>query len=443
MQMLHRRLRIVPVLICLTLISLAAISQPAGAGEPATVAEAAAVIDLSQFPMAGEDPKPNHRAIASQSYSTRAGVSEAANQLVASLLSAGWKEASPGTITDAYASTTLTRNGFALSLSVMPGQGPGMATVNLQNHGNVDFASLPLPDGFKPLYAMPTMAMYQSDQTVEDVVQKFRGALEAGGWKPYGEAIGSFYMKRNAVKLLVSVTQAAGLNAKTAIQITSEQLSLDLPIPDDAVGVQYSDAVGNLLFDSPQSQSDVAGFMKQALAQKGWTATTDKPIRVQFWDHLIFRNAAGELLDVEFKTVDDRSRIAVKFTTAEEFKRQSEAAQTLAKKRQEEMEAAKIEPKWTITLPEGITVAKASAKQIEFKVAAGKARDAAGIVITALEAAGWRSKVVVSEPIVGEIELQKDNARLSLSYTDTGFTPPECTLAVFGKGELVLAPASR
>ncbi len=84
--------------------------------------------------------------------------------------------------------------------------------------------------GFKEVYVAANMAMYQSDEKVDKVLAEIQSLMLKDGWKPYGQVIGSVYFKKNAVKLMVSVNEAAGLGGKSAIQIMGEQMSLDLPV---------------------------------------------------------------------------------------------------------------------------------------------------------------------------------------------------------------------
>jgi hypothetical protein len=449
MPRLVRHLRPVLMFLLVALAATVAKAQTDVAGREASGAGAALSkvasdsIDLRSFPMVGQEPKPNHRVLASQSYATTATVQDAAESILQSLVDSGWTRSADTMISDAYASATLTRDGYVLSLSVTPSGEAGRVAVNLANHGNLDLKSLTLPDGCEEVFASPVMLMVRHKAGADEIRQQIAGMLADARWEPMGNAGGAIYVRKDGVKLSINVQAAPGFGGETSIQIMAEQLSYDLPLPPGASGVQYTDAIASLRFDHAGPMAEVVDFYRAALGQSGWQPTTENPVKIGFRDHLIFRNAAKEMLELEMQAVDGMTRVGVQFTDAEEVADEDRRASELAAAMKAKAEAEKVVPEVSIRLPASAKFTKKGEKQIDFAVKGGRAKDFSQALTKSLEADGWKATVNVAEAVAGDIDFEKDGKRLQLAYTDTGFLAPEVSLSIFGKGKLVVvAPAA-
>lgn len=425
-------------LFCLLVVAPISVSL---AAEPATVEEAAKAIDFTKFPLFGGDPAVDYQVVAGQAYSTTGTITKVATQVQDELKKRGWKELEGSAITDAYASASFAKGGFALALSASPAGDEGKTRVHLNNLGNVDFKSLPLPKGAKEVYVSPLMGMYQTDAKPDAVASELKKALTKQGWRDFGEVIGSFYLRKNAVKLMVSVNEAPGLGGKTAIQFSTEQLSVVLPLPEKFEGVQYDDGLTRLMFDSSQSQDELFAFYKSTLGKAEWKPTTEKPVRIDFSDLLIFRNPKKELIEVSMYDVEGKMRTKIVFQTAakvEELDRLAKVAVDEAKKKRE-MEANAPVPVAKLKLPKGLKVSEKKDQSLEATAAAGQAKKIIQGWLKELEKDGWKVETVVAEDAVGKYELTKEKIELHLDYVDPGFIPAEVSISVFGKGKLVVA----
>ena len=119
----------------------------------------------------------------------------------------GWKELPNSTISDESASAMFSRDGFVVSLSVIPFEATGVS-VRLLNLGNVKPGKLPVPPNAKPVY--------QGDSD-RDVCHRGRRARDRGrlrnlfvaqGWVPYGKAGDSDFFKQNAILATATVSSA-------------------------------------------------------------------------------------------------------------------------------------------------------------------------------------------------------------------------------------------
>src|SRR5439155_27311833 len=113
-------------------------------------------------------------------------------------------------VTEQSASTSFSRNGFIVFVSVTP-TGDGNVSVRLQNQGNVKPGKLPVPPGAKPVYVGDSTAMYETAAGVAATADAIRSLFVAQGWVPYGTAGDSDYFKQNAI--LTTATVSSGTRA--------------------------------------------------------------------------------------------------------------------------------------------------------------------------------------------------------------------------------------
>jgi hypothetical protein len=277
------------------------------------------VLDLSAFPLVDPVDEPTTQTVARQSYHAKGTVLQVGEQLRTKIKEAGCEEMDGAMMTEAYGAASYKKDGFYFSLMVSPASEPDVTMVNLINHGNANFKALPVPAGAKQQYALPSMIAYLSPGSVADTASECKTLLLEKGWQSFGETTVSFYVKKNAVILQVMVSAAPAQDGKTMIQISSEQMSVDLPAPPYSGILQYSDSAGNMLFDSEKSQPELVEFFKTELGKTGWSATTENPFKVGFREHLIFRNPEKEYLEVDFQEVEGKTRTRLKYQTAKQF----------------------------------------------------------------------------------------------------------------------------
>src|SRR5438094_8418753 len=109
---------------------------------PATVEQAARVLDLSTFPLMDGAKPPESRQVANLFYLATGDVKTAFEFNRKALVAQGWKELPNSSVTDQSGSAMFSRNGFVVYLSVTP-SGDGTQQVRLQNQGNVKPGKLP------------------------------------------------------------------------------------------------------------------------------------------------------------------------------------------------------------------------------------------------------------------------------------------------------------
>ena len=155
---------------------------------PATVEQAAKILDLSTFPLMDGAKSAESRHVANLSYVAPGDPKKALEFQRKAFGAQGWKELPNSTISDQSASAMFARDGFVVSLSVIPFEATGVS-VRLQNLGNVKPGKLPVPPNAKPVYVGDPTAMYSTEAAVardrgrhpQSVRRARLGALWQGG----------------------------------------------------------------------------------------------------------------------------------------------------------------------------------------------------------------------------------------------------------------------
>jgi len=305
------------ILFCLVHAQLKAAPQQ---DSPSTAAQAAQVLDLSTFALIEPLDEPNIQIIARQQYRAQLSLPELAQRLQKQLADAGCQELDGASYSETYGSGLYRKADFLWSVSLSPGKTPQETRVNIVNHGNVDLEKLPIPNDSTVMYSFPNSISYKSDLPPEDLQRSYREQWLAAGWELFGETTVSFFVKRQAVIVQVMIQAGpAATGGKTMVQLTSELMSADLPVPPYSGTCQYSDANGSLLFDSNLSQDELVAFFKQTLGERDWKATTELPIKINFRHHLIFRNPNQEYLELQFQNVEGKVRTDLRYQNARQF----------------------------------------------------------------------------------------------------------------------------
>jgi hypothetical protein len=301
-------------------LSISAI-QAQSAAEPATVAAAKAVLDLSQKPLA-EPVETPILTVAWQQFETKGSPEAVAKAIDAALVKLGLVQQAGAMFTEAYSAATYQKNGFTFSLGVMPSGKDGVAGVTLSNLGNVDFKALPKVPGAKEVFVQGASAIYSSDLAVDEAKTKTREILEAAGWQWFGDTTASFFLRKNAVRLQVMCN--ASPDGKTMLMFSSEQMSTTLPIIPGLVRIAYTEPQTRLEGDSPLELTTFWADYRKLLEGEGWKATTENPVDATVGKFLIFRNAAGELVELKVHQFENLSRFELRFQTAEQLRLEEE-----------------------------------------------------------------------------------------------------------------------
>jgi len=319
---------------------------------PATVEQAAKILDLSTFPLMDGAKPLELPQVANLFYLATGDVKTAFEFNRKALLAQGWKELPNSSVTDQSGSAMFSRSGFVVFVTVTPHGEPGSVQVRLLNQGNVKPGKLPVPPNAKPVYVGDSTAMYETEAAVPATVDACRNLFIAQGWVPYGDAGDSAVFKQNANLATATVSSAPAKGGKTTIQYTTQLISADIPAPPNVEELRYVDEPPELTFTTA-NQDAIVDFYSKTLATAGWKSTMDKMVDVDEKPTMIFRNAAKEMLTLAATGVlSGKHLFSVRFQSAAEIaerdRKRKEAAPKLraaaeAKAAQEAKEAAEEE----------------------------------------------------------------------------------------------------
>ena len=403
---------------------------------PATVEQAAKVLDLSTFPlMDGAKPLESPQ-VAFLFYLATGDVKTAFEFNRKALLAQGWKESASG---------MFSRSGFIVFVSVTP-NGDGSVHVRLQNQGNVKPGKLPVPPNAKPVYVGDSTAMYSTETAVPATVEACRNLFVAQGWVPYGDAGDSAVFKQNANLVTATVSSAPAKGGKTMIQYSNQLISADIPAPPNVEDLRYVDEPPELTF-ATTNQDAIVDFYRKTLATTGWKSTMDHMVDVDEKPTMIFRNPGKGMLTLAATGVlSGKLLFSVRFQSATEIaerdRKRKEAAPKLraaaeAKAAQEAKEAAELAeknkvPKVAVTLPADAKVVKQTNDSIKFTVGKGKAKAAVESFRKQFREAGWKEDVASMAAMAGTLLFSKEGGpSVTITYSDTGFMPTEVSVSAF------------
>lgn len=396
----------------------------------ATVADAKKVFDLNALApveLVGEVEK----SVAFQSYRAQGEVDAVARKIDAALKAQGLEQLEGAMFQAEYCSVTYGKDGFHFVLTVMPSE-TGIAQVNLASLGNVDFRKLPIASLGKELFVQPASAIFTCEGNVDDTSKSCRDVLQKDGWEWFGETTASFYMRKNAVRIQIMCSESPTQEGQSMIQVSAEQMSSTLPIVPGLVRVDYTEQTGRLDGDSKLSTDELTAQLRKALEQDGWTATTEAPVKVDFRETTIFRNATDELVELSIYQFDDLSRFEMQYRTAEQVAAENQLAKAAAEKAKEKMAADQDRldnPVAIVIEPlESATLNDSEPQVLEFTAASGKARSIVTRWLDKQKAAGWDVEADIEAKEAGDYTLTKGDQALTISFLDPGFIPAEITI---------------
>jgi hypothetical protein len=406
---------------------------------PATVEQAARLLDLTTFPLMDGAKATESRHVANLSYVAPGDPKKALEFHRKAFDAQAWKELPNSTISDVSASAMFARDGFVVSLSVIPFEASGV-TVRLQNLGNVKPGKLPVPPNAKPVYVGEPTAMYSTEAHVSATADAVRNLFVAQGWVPYGRVGDSEFFKQNAILATSTVSSAPAQGGKTMIQYSNQLISSDIPAPPNVEDLRYVDEPPELTF-ATTNQDIIIDFYRKTLAAAAWKSTMEKVIDVDEKPTMIFRNPAKDMLTLATTGVlSGKLLVSVRFQSAAEIaeldRRIKEAAPKLraaaeakaAKEAAELAERNKV-AKIAVTLPADAKDVKRTKDEIKFVVGKGKAQAAVESFRKQFRAAGWKEDVASLERMAGTLLFSKDDQHVTITYSDTGFMPTEVSVS--------------
>ena len=220
-------------------------------------------------------------------------------------------------------------------------------------------------------------------------------------------------------------------------------MSVDLPAPPVLLNAAYTDNTKRPLLDVAMTPEALTSFYKEALGKAGWKPTTEKPVQIDFYDMMFFRNEAKDIAILRMHKFEGKLRVNLEHQTAAEFDEETRLAKADQAKRkavsaQYAKEAAEKNAKdrviVAIAVPEGAKELKRTKTALEFKLRAGNAKTAVEAIYATLVKGGWKAKKPIFGPLTGSVSLEKKaGVSLVIVYVDAGLSDGEITITSFGR----------
>lgn len=396
---------------------------------PATVADAIQWIDLRTFPVfPGTDLPGDRRQVGELHYEAPGELQEVFDFQRQELEKLGWQLLPDARLDGENPMADFTQHGFLVSVSVSGySQQPGHVSVWLKNHGNVLPGSLPTPEGVEPFYSSRSQASYVTTRPADETAEAVWKLILDQGWTPYGHAAEMRYFKQNAILLSADVRTHDAHPGKAFITYSTEQLSSDLPVPEDVDDPRYTDSMKRLHFDHPEaSPAELAAFYNEHLGKLGWQPTSE-PVGEETVS-VVYRNDAKDMITLDMRVYNDLTRVDVEHHTADEIAAlETQLRQNAALAQQEAAEEAQAEAARMETariefpLPgHARDVEQDDEHNLTFTIATGAGKELLEQYEDHFQQAGWETGTSTLNDNFGMLQMEKDDMRLGIDFVDTG-----------------------
>lgn len=294
-------------------------------------------------------------------------------------------------------------------------------------------SELPRPSGFKAIVELPQTSIYTAPGSEEETLAAIAESFAAAGWVPYGEAKPIRYFKKGKVRATVMV--GAPPEGKTTVNYSAEAIGADIPAPENATDLQYSDESKRLVFRVAQSPEEVDIAYRKLLAPAGWATKMEGPVKDELDYEVLYRHPSEGLIRLTMRPGEGTMLVTASYQTQAEVDAEEAraAAQGKALKAKLAAEASAPLPEVSFSLPKGMSKHFPLKGGLAIQLKPGSAMAGAQKIVSEIEAQGW--KLAQTPPLAKEtglLELNRDSLRLSIVYVDPGMVPAEITITAPG-----------
>jgi hypothetical protein len=280
--------------------------------------ELAKVIDFTKLPKI-QGTKVGRGGAAHLSAQLPANVPEVAAFYFDAFAKLGWKSNSAPdeqTPRGDYASGTLLKDGYAISLSIFKAGEPNTSSLDFIAHGNLDTSKLPRIAGAKQPYESRVSTIYFTATKVPAAADQVLKALVEDGWQPYdrlnvGKAAPSneqrfLKLRKRGYALDVMIVVAPAQNNETSVQYNVTALSHELPTPPDAAHVEFDDNRYELKCTMPGDFKAAAEFYRKTMPEIGYKPLASEDPHETYWN-LRFGADNGDVVVVQAASKDGKT----------------------------------------------------------------------------------------------------------------------------------------
>lgn len=248
---------------------------------PASLQEAAAVIDFRTFPTLERD-KLLHQSATKIGYGlAKPDLAKDVQFYRDKLTEAGWKidydKVDPKL---AFGTFRCSKQGYVVDVTIMQDPNTKKMQAFLENQGNVDARAIPRPPGAEVTQSQPNVTIFLTDAKVAEVTRFVRTELKTLGWRetiypnmpteeePADDLALSFIQRGICINAHMQAK-----DGKTNVMYSVGLRKVELPIMPDAKGrIEYSEEPYlQLGYATPSPPEAVLAFYRKELPAVGWS----------------------------------------------------------------------------------------------------------------------------------------------------------------------------
>jgi hypothetical protein len=307
--------------------------EPGEVAAATTVFAAAQIIDLRGLPLPTEIKAMRRSEVGHMSVELWDDLASVVGLYEPAFIEDGWQNDTEHEFTDENAARRFfSKDGFVVSMSV---RSLGESTlVTFINHGNVDLRALPQAVDAEPLYQFPDRLLYVTPSSVDEVAAFTRQELAAQGWHQntmpdtstadLAGSLGLLFVQ-NGLALATSIRAAPDQGDKTVVAYGITVLPLDLPVYDEAVGVEFGQNPPYLGYRSGTGLDTLAGFYRTQMSRLGWEEVPEsasirsEQVALLFVGQKLYANDRAErTVMLELALVDGETEVTLRQVEAGE-----------------------------------------------------------------------------------------------------------------------------
>jgi hypothetical protein len=262
---------------------------------------AARVLDLADYPLPADAELAAPAGMARLRFTLPETVPAAYERVMAPLRAEGWKLLGEPQSAESSASALLSKDGWTLSLSLMPQGTAGRTMVMLQQHGNVPPGSLPKPSGATAVYEGPHAALYRVPGKPDRVADALRELLTGQGWTTTMNGHGPLRFHRRGIGLTVAIQATPDVPPQTNLSISAELLGVDIPAFPGAEMSAIDPLRQSTRFANDDPLEQLIDAYDSTVRSEGWARSLDEIARIEGRRVMTWRNAERDMLRLDWE----------------------------------------------------------------------------------------------------------------------------------------------
>lgn len=301
--------------------------KPTPPGPPATLKQALAVVDLSTLPVPDGAIYMTRSPVLSHYTLAKGDINKAVDLYRSRLSEMGWKpspEAGLTVINKHGGQLVFVKQGFFLYAAIGVSPADGNLNAVLFHVGNVDARTLPRPAGADvSTSSTPQRIIYATNLKLDDVKKYLREEMKKAGWREAqrpaikgvppeksGQDKELYFLIAGIKNEILLVPEDDKVQVYSTVGMLQEQL----PIPPEAIGLEFEEQPLSLYYYTKTDLDAVVKYCQKELADMGWKLREGAGKVADKAATLAFDSPGREPLRLECLRAKDAPITIVRFT---------------------------------------------------------------------------------------------------------------------------------